>query len=288
MVFQNLKRMRKALVHSLAAVMALGLILITDAEAMRVSPMVSEITTRGAGSSARIEVQNVGSNSLAFETRITRIEFDENGVMIETPSDDEFLVFPPQGVIPVNGRQVVRVQWVGDPELAVSRAYYVGIHQLPVDVEGTASDAAVGAQVQLVYHMKSLLTVAPPGAEPDVRVLSAVPAIVTSAPGPLELTTATADASAAPAAPAVPTDVPGVEVELRNTGTRYALMSGADWTFEGKGVDGQDIRIRLTANQINEAVGVGYLAPAGGRRVFRVPTGQAFADGQPIKLSFSQ
>ncbi len=285
MVFQTFKRMRKAMVHSLAAVLAIGLIMITDAEAMRVSPMVSEITTRGAGSSARIEVQNVGSSSLAFETRITRIDFDENGVMVETPSDDEFLVFPPQGVIPVNGRQVVRVQWVGDPELAVSRAYYVGIHQLPVDVEGTASDSPVGAQVQLVYHMKSLLTVAPPGAEPDVRVLSAVPAMVTSLPGPLELTSAPADAAAAPA---VPTDVPGVQVELRNTGTRYALMSGADWTFEGKDTQGQDVRVRLTANQINEAVGVGYLAPAGGRRVFRVPTGQAFAEGQPIKLSFSQ
>ena len=285
MVFQTFKHMRKAMVHSLAAVLAVGMIMITDAEAMRVSPMVSEITTRGAGSSARIEVQNVGSTSLAFETRITRIDFDENGEMVETPSDDEFLVFPPQGVIPVNGRQVVRVQWVGDPELAVSRAYYVGIHQLPVDVEGTASDAAVGAQVQLVYHMKSLLTVAPPGAEPDVRVLSAVPAMVTSLPGPLELTSAPADAAAAPA---VPTDVPGVQVELRNTGTRYALMSGADWTFEGKDAQGQDVRVRLTANQINEAVGVGYLAPAGGRRVFRVPTGQAFAEGQPIKLSFSQ
>ncbi|WP_374596594.1 hypothetical protein [Brevundimonas sp.] len=286
MLIQTMKRMRKAIVHSLAAVLALGLVLITDAEAMRVSPMVSEITTRGAGSSARIEVQNVGSTSLAFETRITRIEFDENGQMIETPSDDEFLVFPPQGVIPVNGRQVVRVQWVGDPELAVSRAYYVGIHQLPVDVEGTASDAAVGAQVQLVYHMKSLLTVAPPGAEPDVRVLSAVPAMVTTAAGPLELTSATSEAAAAPAAAAG--EVPGVEVELRNTGTRYALMSGADWTFEGKDPQGQDVRVRLTANQINEAVGVGYLAPAGGRRVFRVPTGQAFAEGQPIKLSFSQ
>lgn len=286
MLIQTMKRMRKAFVHSLAAVLALGLVLITDAEAMRVSPMVSEITTRGAGSSARIEVQNVGSTSLAFETRITRIEFDENGQMIETPSDDEFLVFPPQGVIPVNGRQVVRVQWVGDPELAVSRAYYVGIHQLPVDVEGTASDAAVGAQVQLVYHMKSLLTVAPPGAEPDVRVLSAVPAMVTTAAGPLELTSATSEAAAAP--PAAPGEVPGVEVELRNTGTRYALMSGADWTFEGKDPQGQDVRVRLTANQINEAVGVGYLAPAGGRRVFRVPTGQAFAEGQPIKLSFSQ
>lgn len=285
MVFHNLKRMRKALVHSLAAVLAVGLFMMTDAEAMRVSPMVSEITTRGAGSSARIEVQNVGSTSLAFETRITRIDFDENGVMVETPSDDEFLVFPPQGVIPVNGRQVVRVQWVGDPELAVSRAYYVGIHQLPVDVEGTANEAGVGAQVQLVYHMKALVTVAPPGAEPDVRVVSAVPAMVTSLPGPLELITPGADVAAVPA---VPADVPGVEVELRNTGTRYALMSGADWTFEGKGVDGQDIRIRLTANQINESVGVGYLAPAGGRRVFRVPTGQAFAEGQPIKLSFSK
>ncbi|SFS78733.1 hypothetical protein [Brevundimonas viscosa] len=258
----------------------------TTADAMRVSPMVVEITTRGAGSSARIEVQNVGSTALPFETRITRLEFGEDGEMIETPADEDFLVFPPQGIVPVGGRQVVRVQWIGDPDLALSRAYYVGIHQIPVDLSGDGEAAAVGGQLQVVYNMKSLLTVAPPGAEPQVRVISATPTMVAAAPQ----TAVEVDPALGGAAPAPETQEmrPGVSVELRNTGTRYAMMSAADWTLEGTGVDGEPLRVVLSATQVNEAVGVGYLAPAGGRRTFDVPTGQAFAPGRPIRVSFSR
>lgn len=258
----------------------------TTADAMRVSPMVVEITTRGAGSSARIEVQNVGSTALPFETRITRLEFGEDGEMIETPADEDFLVFPPQGIVPVGGRQVVRVQWIGDPDLALSRAYYVGIHQIPVDLSGDGEAAAVGGQLQVVYNMKSLLTVAPPGAEPQVRVISATPTMVAAAPQ----TAVEVDPALGGAAPAPETQEmrPGVSVELRNTGTRYAMMSAADWTLEGTGADGEPLRVVLSATQVNEAVGVGYLAPAGGRRTFDVPTGQAFAADRPIRVSFSR
>ena len=164
----------------LAATLFLG-ITATAVEAMRVSPMVAEISSRGAGSSARIEVQNLAAKALPYETRITRISFDENGKLVETPADEDFLVFPPQGVVPVRGRQVIRVQWVGDPDIDVSRAYYVGIRQLPVELEeGASGDLA--AQVQVVYHMKSLVTVAPPGATADVSVVSARAIEIDAAP----------------------------------------------------------------------------------------------------------
>lgn len=108
-----------------AAVVIAGFLVVTSAWAMRVSPMVSELTTSGAGSAARIEVGNVGSAALPFETRITRMDIDADGNIVETPADEDFLVFPPQGVVPVSGRQVVRVQWIGDPAIDVSRAYYL-------------------------------------------------------------------------------------------------------------------------------------------------------------------
>jgi len=258
----------------------------TSADAMRVSPMVVEITTRGAGSSARIEVQNVGSTALPFETRITRIEFDDNGEMTETPADEDFLVFPPQGIVPVGGRQVVRVQWIGDPDLALSRAYYVGIHQIPVDLSDSGSTETVGGQLQVVYNMKSLLTVAPPGAEPQVRVVSVAPTMLTAAPqSSVEVDPALGESAPEAASQEMR---PGVRVELRNTGTRYAMMSAADWTVEGTGLDGRPLRVSISATQVNEAVGVGYLAPAGGRRTFEVPTGEAFSADRPIKVSFSR
>lgn len=101
-------------------VMALGGV----AWAMRVSPMVVELSTRGAGASARVEVGNVGSVPLPFETAITRLTFEDDGSITETPADEDFLVFPPQGLVAVNGRQMVRLQWVGAPDLEASQAYY--------------------------------------------------------------------------------------------------------------------------------------------------------------------
>jgi fimbrial chaperone protein len=276
----------RALAALVGAVLIVGLFAVSS-DAMRVSPMVSEITTRGAGSSTRIEVQNIGAAALPYETRITRIDFDAEGKLIETAADEDFLVFPPQGVVPVGGRQVVRVQWVGDPDLDVSRAYYVGVRQLPVEVE-ERPDGSAGMQVQVVYHMKSLVTVAPPGVEADVSVVSVRPTQVSAeAPAP-QIDPALTGGQPVAVEPPAEVLAPGIEVKVRNTGRRYALMSGAVWVVEGVSETGERTEIRLDPAVVNVAVGVGYLAPVNGERTFRVPTGVAFAADQPVRVRFTR
>lgn len=242
--------------------------------AMRVSPMVAELTTTGAGSAARIEVGNVGSAALPFETMITRLDFDENGEIVETPADEQFLVFPPQGVVSVGGRQVVRVQWVGDPQLAQSEAYYLWVKQLPVATDPDARPAEGGAlALTVLYTMKALLVVAPPGAAPDVKVLSVTPKRI---PAP------------EPRAEDAPADQPGVEVVVANSGTRYALMSGATWIVEGMDLSGAPVRRELKGGEISALVGVGYLAPRTGRRTFQIPTGVDLDPSKPATVRFAQ
>ena len=154
--------------RALAAALVLLWAPITAAFAMRVSPMVVEMSSRGSDAVSRIEVQNVNPSNLAFETRIYRMTFDDTGKIVETPADDMFLVFPPQGVLPPGGRQVVRLQWVGAAEPPTSEAFYVSFNQLPVALEPAKTDT-VAAQVQVVYHLKALVVVAPPGAKPNVE-----------------------------------------------------------------------------------------------------------------------
>jgi fimbrial chaperone protein len=243
------------------------------AHAMRVSPMVAELTTAGANSSARIEVQNVGTGPLAFETRITRIEYDENGQIKEVPADDDFLVFPPQGVLAPDARQVVRVQWLGQPDLPASQSYYLSVNQLPVDLTGEPG-VQTGAQVQIVYHMKALITVAPPNASPKVEVVSAEAGLIQPPPA----------ADAAADAP-LPPKVPGMTIHFRNTGTRYAMLAGSTWLIDGKGKDGKPLRLTLTRDDLAALIGVGYIAPLRGDKTFALPAGQAFAEG-PLKVSF--
>ena len=255
---------------------------LSTAWAMRVAPMVSELTTTGAGSTARIEVGNIGSAPLPFETRITRIDFDDAGELVETDSDENFLVFPPQGLVTVGGRQVVRVQWVGEPNLDVSEAYYLWVRQLPVDVDPTQSETGGSVSVSVLYTMKSLIVVAPPGAEPDVQLVSATPAeVAPPAPEIDESLTGGAEQVAPP-------KEPGLEIVVANTGKRYALMSGATWTINATDTTGAPFELKLAGQEVAGLIGVGYLAPGNGRRTFQVPTGVALDPAKPVTVRFSR
>ncbi len=263
--------------------LAAGLLVMSTAWAMRVSPMVSELTTTGAGSAARIEVGNVGSAALPFETMITRMEIDADGNIVETPADEDFLVFPPQGLVPVGGRQVVRVQWVGEPTIDASQAYYLWVKQLPVATDPADPEGGGALSVQVLYTMKALIVVAPPGAQPKIEVLSVTPAMVT--PPTPEVDPALSGGEAPPPAP--PAE-PGVEVVVSNTGKRYALMSGATWIVEGTDRAGQAFRREYNSNDIAQTVGVGYLAPLGGKRTFKLPTGVELDPAKPVSVRFAR
>jgi fimbrial chaperone protein len=232
----------------------------TAASAMSLSPMVAEISVDGAGSSARVQIGNETDQPLPYETHITRVDFDEYGVPTETPADDDFLVFPPQGALPPKSSQVIRVQWLGDPTLKSSRSYYLEVRQIPVPLTSAPGTAGAGAQIQITYRIKALLTVAPHGATPKVFVRNAVatmiePRLPTQVPtgGP------------------PPAKVPGIQVTLQNEGNRHALMGGLTWIVEGTGADGRAFRVEVPRSTVSTAIGAGYLPPDGAQRIFSIP-----------------
>lgn len=240
---------------------------------MNVSPMVVELTATGARSTGRIQVLNVLKQPLPYEVRVYRLEFGPNDQLIETPADSDFLVFPPQGLLKTNERQMVRVQWVGG-QLDSSRGYYVAIDQLPVPIDpAQVNKKKASVDVQIVYHMKVLVTVAPPGASPNVSVETAHP-IMMAAPA--------VQGVSQPNAP----PVPGIEVTVRNTGKRYAMMAGASWTIQGKGTDGKPLKVVLSTAEMGKLLGAGYVPALNGRRTFQIPTGAKFASA-PISVKFS-
>lgn len=258
---------------ALVAALLLALGVTTAAYAMRVSPMVIEMSSAGSDSAARIEVQNLNQGPLAYEVRIFRLTYDQQGNATETPADGDFLLFPPQGTLPPGARQVMRLQWVGQPDIAASQSYYVSVNQLPVQLDPAAAGSDSSGQLQVVYHMKALVVVAPPGATPMVEA-SAARAIDYQPP-------------AAEDGAALPPKVPGVEVTLKNSGRRHAMMAGLRWVISGKGVDGQPVEQIYSQEQLNRLVGVGYLAPLDGVRTFQLPVDKAFGTG-PIQVRFAR
>src|SRR6185437_11281605 len=181
-------------------------------------------------------VAALGASSAALAMRVSPIEYRNDGTITETPADDDFLIFPPQGVLLANARQVIRVQWVGPP-LDSSRAYYVSINQLPVPLDAPRPPGeAPGAQLQIVYHMKALVVVSPPNATPNVTTVEAHAALY--------------QPKAALPDQKPPPPTPGIVVTLRNTGKRHAMMGGLVWVVSGTGRDGKPLQVVYTLQQL--------------------------------------
>lgn len=216
------------------------------AHAARVSPMIVEIKPFGPGSVARIELSNPGQTEFPVEVQMFRGVISEAGELELTPADEQFLVFPPQRVVPAQSQQVFRVQYIGEGELTASDIYYMQIRQIPVEIAPDQS------QVQVVVNFNVLVNVIPDGATPQPVVESV--------------------------RPVVRQDVPGVEVRMVNRGTRYFTAGTNPWRVSGTAEDGSALDLRLPPEDVSKLIGVGVVAP-GRARLFFFPTGKPLVDG---------
>src|SRR3990172_1011136 len=101
------------------ASLAAAILFTQPAAAISVQPALIDMTT-GGNQNRTISVINDGAKPLPVEIVISRMELNENGETAPEPSGDDFLVFPPQALVPPGATQNFRIQWVGDPQLRQS------------------------------------------------------------------------------------------------------------------------------------------------------------------------
>ncbi len=145
-------------------IMASGLALDT-AQAVTVAPMQVEMVSTGGRSHATVSVVNNSGEPLPIEAVIQRMSLDENGKPQIAKANDEFLVMPPQAMVPPGATQNFRVQWLGEPVLASSQSYYIFFNQVPL------KPAPGKAGLQVVMSMGVMVNVAPPQGVPDLQVV---------------------------------------------------------------------------------------------------------------------
>lgn len=134
---------------------------------MTVQPVVIDLSAFGSGMSRVVTVENTFATKLPVELRVEELKF-ENGQLVNTQTDPgDLLVFPPQALIEPGQTQSFRIQYVGDPELAQSKHYYVTVAQLPVKLADGQS------AIQILYNFQVLVSVAPAEAKPALDVVSA-------------------------------------------------------------------------------------------------------------------
>lgn len=239
-------------------VMLVGLGLM-PAQGSRVTPMALEMTPTGRGSQARIEVANTDGRDIAMEIRMYRGRIAENGELELEPADDRFAAFPSQVVVPPEGRQIFRIQFIPSGPMTKSEIYYASISQLPVDLEET------GSRIQMLMRFNVLVNVVPEGttAKPEIQSARWVEREVPAAPD------APKDAA--------PMREQGVEVRVVNNGTRYFPAGRIGWEVSGADEAGARVTESFAANAVSEQIGMGVVAP-GKARVFFLPMKRQLRD----------
>lgn len=142
-------------------------IFIQSSVAQRVQPMVFELEPFGPKSSATLRIENTQQQPLTVELIPTKITMDEYGVETLTSAEDDFLIYPPQTLIEKGRTQVVRVKYIGDPQISESQSYRVSVKQLPINIR-----AAGHAGVGMVINFNTLVNVSPAGSKSELLVSS--------------------------------------------------------------------------------------------------------------------
>ena len=200
--------------------------------------MSYDLTPSGTGTQQNIRVENNGSTPAAVEVTVERRHILPDGSEKREPADDDFLVFPPQGIVPANGFQTFRVQYIGSPTLQKTALYTVTIAQLPVDTSGADT-----SQVQIVFHLGTLAAVWPADLKPVLQVTSVSPS----------------------------TDPNKLTVRISNQGNRYARLRGGQWTL----TDGAGKKDVLDADTVAKGIDQPLIEP-GTERVVELPVPAGF------------
>lgn len=135
--------------------------------AMTVSPVHVELLSAGSRNRAQITVINNSDAPLPVEAILMEASLDEFGRARTVKSGEDFLIMPPQALIPPHATQNFRVQWLGNPLIESSRSYLLYFSQVPVQRSKQL------AAVQVVMSVGVMINVAPPRGTFSLDVVSA-------------------------------------------------------------------------------------------------------------------
>jgi fimbrial chaperone protein len=238
-----LSRARRFLIASFVLAGAL------PAFSMQVHPLVLDMVSIGAHARGTLEIVNDSAAPVPVEVSIKKLDISLDGKTSESPAGDEFVVFPPQAVVPAGATQSFRIQWVGEPDIKKSQSYMVYVSQLPVKRKAGESG------VQIVFNFGAIVSVAPAGAQSALKLVSA------------EAATESGKRGAA--------------ITVENPSAMYSYFSDSKLELEGGGW-----RKSLGGGELRQLIGYGVVLPGKKRRFF-VPIEDAPSGGISANLRYT-
>ncbi len=151
-----------------------------EAGAFTLQPIGQVLDASGSGTSAVYEVRNPGGEPVAVQFRVAHLVKHADGSEdLSRIEEDDFLIYPPQMVIPAGTTRSVRVRWIGDPRPDRELSYRFLADQVPVvlpSVDPPVEDGA-NVSVQFIYQVHGTLFVRPPHTRPELDVVGAWPTV---------------------------------------------------------------------------------------------------------------
>ena len=115
----------------------------------QLSPNLVELEPVGAGVSKNFSVTSTGDEPVAIQVRIVTREILPDGKEVNSPEENNFLVYPPQMVLEPDEQQVIKVVWVGDTAPTKELAYRAIVEQVPVNLTPVKVENSGGIPISI-------------------------------------------------------------------------------------------------------------------------------------------
>jgi len=104
-----------------------------NANALQMNPLSVVLKPSGGGTKQSFRVSNESSEPIAVQFSITTRQ-QVNNKEIRKPADTDFMIYPPQTIIPAKSTQKVQVEWLGPGNIPREQAYRLIAEQVYVSL----------------------------------------------------------------------------------------------------------------------------------------------------------
>ncbi len=132
--------------------------------ALQMNPLSVVVKPTGGGTKQSFKVTNESNAPIAVQFSVTTRQ-QVNNKEIRKPADKDFMIYPPQTIIPPKSTQKVRIEYLGTGNVPKEQAYRLIAEQVYVSL-----DKKKNTGINMLMTLVGALYVQPNGARSNVQV----------------------------------------------------------------------------------------------------------------------
>jgi fimbrial chaperone protein len=135
--------------------------------AFQLIPITADLTPSGPGSISNFKVVNNGQDIVALQVSMHHRSTTPDGLEVNSPADELFIVYPSQIILEPGNEQIIRVQWNGDPQVDREKPFRIIAEQLPIDF---SQDENETGGLKIMFRYIGSVYVGTRSMQPDIFV----------------------------------------------------------------------------------------------------------------------